>query len=231
MRFKAGRKRTFKNDTIEYGIVEKLSIQGDYLYAIVRHEGIVYANEAGEFRNTDTDLFGANGTPEQLLILADVLIPTDIIPAMVSVDYKFFIGKKVEVVTSNDEPRIVLLSRIASSLPARGIQSSDLNMARSASGSRSITNRGRTELGNIGYSSERVDAILLEKYIDISTDADILTYGNEEMWHIDYEKDPKNKNYKDMKKISNFSFVSGLTGKQKKTKSCYLPILSIGGKV
>lgn len=232
MRFRAGRKRVFSNDRIEYGIVEKLSIQGDYLYAIVRHEGIVYANEALEIRNTETDLFGSNGTPEHLLLLADVLIPTDILPGMITMDYKFFIGKKVEVVvTENKEPRIVLLSRAASFIPSRGVQTSDLSLIRSVAGTREITNAGKKELRNLGYTSEEIDAILSEKYVDISTDEDILMYGNEESWHIDQQKDPKNNNYKNMKKISNFTFVSGLTGKQQRTKSCYLPILSIGGKV
>ena len=230
MELKAGERREFKNDTIEYGIVEKLSIQGDFLYAIIRREGTVHANEAGKLVRSNTELLGANGTPEQMLTLAEVLIPTDIIPGMVNMKIDFFIGRKVEVITNSGIPRIALLSRSSSSSPSRKMLISDITNVRTTSTNRELTSGGREILKGKGYKDEQLSSVTKEKYIDISTGPDILSYGVEQTWDIDLQKDSKNKERKDMSKISNFKYVSGLKGKPQKSKTCYLPILSIGGK-
>ena len=226
------RRRVSKSEVIEYGIVEKVSLQGDYLYAVVRSEGIPYQDEDGRIIFRDTYLFGSNGVPEQELLLADVLIPTDILPSMVTMDFKFFIGKKVEVIIDGRTPRVVLLSRCASFLPARKVSVSDIQTAREFNTGRQMGQSAKRYLNGIGFDEKHVDALLSEKYIDIANlDRDILTYGANLQWDVVLESDDKNKTRQDMSKKSNFSYVSGLTGGQMTTKSCYIPVLSIGGKV
>jgi len=231
MRIKAGKPRVNIGDTSEYGIVEKLSIQGDFLYAVVRKEGIFYRDEEDKLVNYKTELFGSNGVPEQELTLAEVLIPTDLLPAMITMDINFFIGKKIEVIINNGFPRMALLSRVTSTYNPRGISSMDINEARTSSETLALESKGKTFLSESGYGSERVNSISKEKYIDISGSQSILRYGIEQSWDLDIQKDNKNKSDKDMSEISNFKFVSGLRGKPLKTKNCYIPILSIGGKV
>ncbi len=231
MEIKAGEERAFKDDIIKFGIVEKISIQGDFLYAVVRKEGTFHLNEAGQIVKEKTELFGANGTPEQMVLLAEVLIPTDILPASINVKPEFFIGKKVEVILNGNIPRIALLSRISSFAPARGMSPVDIYQARRMTTDREFSEPSKELLKLQGYEEERVTAIAKEKYIDISTKEDVLRYGLDKTWDTDLQKDANNKKRKDMTVISETKFVSGLKGEVQKSKSCYIPILSIGGKI
>ena len=231
MEIKVGEERAFKNDIVKFGIVEKISIQGDFLYAIVRKEGTFHVNEEGAMVIEKTELFGANGTPEQMLLLAEVLIPTDILPASINVKPEFFIGKKVEVVLNGEIPRIALLSRISSFAPARGMSPSDIYQTRRITKDREFGKSSMELLKLQGYEEERVTAISKEKYVDISTKEDVLRYGLDKTWDTDIQKDANNKKRKDMTVISETRFVSGLKGEVQKSKSCYIPILSIGGKM
>lgn len=225
------RKRVFADEKIELGYVEKLSLQGDFLYAVVRSEGIYFRREDDSIAVKDTFLFGSEGVPEQDLLLSDVLIPTDILPSMMTMNVDFFLNRKVEVIIHGGFPRLVLLSRCASYSSPRKITPEDLSFSRNATKTGKLTPLGEKYLESIGYDKVAINSIKKELYSTVSNGPDVLTYGDSMQWDLNLASDNKNKKRKDMTTLIDRTHVFGLSEVQQRTKSCYIPILSIGGKL
>lgn len=231
MKYDPTKENGYTSNKIAYGTIEKLSIQGDLMYCVVRRESTLYINDIGVPSVKYGSLFGSESTPENEVSLAEVLIPSDIPPSIITSDFSIFIGKKVEVViSSSNTPVLVLLSRISSSIASRGIEREHIYDIRKKSKDGVLTEYGKTQLVKTGYSKERVDNVLKEKYQDIAAKDDILVYGNKKEWHSDIKNKDNTGKY-NMENIINIDFVSGITKEDRKTKQCYIPILSIGGKI
>ena len=211
-----------------YGIVEKISIQGDLIFTIVRELNKIYINGIGVEIKTGK-IIGSGNIPEQNLILAEILIPTDIHSGNLNIDPKNYIGKIIEVLINNNGiPIIALLSR-SSITQARGVEKEDILKIRNKNQNGIIDDNGKTALVKMGYSEDRISNILKEKYINIKNDDDILIYGNKKEWYTN-SKGKESSSKKDMSKLIDIKYVSGINDEERESISCYMPIFQIGGK-
>lgn len=203
------------------GIVEKVIIQSDYIYMVVRRVPVGTLMSNSETGNIKGELFGANGTPESMLSLAEVMIPTDINPSIASGSLEAYIGRQVPVLVDKDRPLIVLSNASSYSNSPRAISGSKIKELRALSRSGNI-NTSRYDID----AKEILDGILSEKWEDIQGKSAIITYDGIKNWSYLDDKDTSFTGSKLSKeKVMMKNYKEGVN-----VQRCFLPKILIGGR-
>lgn len=208
---------------IREGIIEKIVLQSDYVYAIVRSIPVRVSFSNFETQGSEGELFGANGTPESMLSVAEILIPTDINPSTFSGSFDIYIGRRIPVLVDGSSPLLALINACAYSNSPRAVKGSIIKELRSVSRERKV-NTSKYDL----ESKEILENILNEKWENIQSKSGVITYNDVRNWGYLDDKDlgftgSKINKDKDQIMISNYK-------KGENAERCFLPKILIGGK-
>lgn len=193
------------------GIVANVCPQGDRLYLIVRHPDTI----TGDNRVIGK-LFGSIGTtPEEDLLLVEILVATDIDLSVDALDYSSLIGKKVTVEEGMGRlPRfLVRLKEPVNG--ARTISPEDIIKARSLTPDNTINDEGVDFLEQ-RYGKDQTAAVLGEKYSDFSSGSIIQISGQSD-WQAASMDDMNGRQMLE----TDHSIVNNLTSGKLKDKPCH----------
>jgi hypothetical protein len=213
--------------TTETGIIESISPQGDMLYATIRRVGDTATDVDNNIVKINTTLFNRHGIdiPENKYVLAEILIPLDVMVEFVNIKYEKLIGKTVLVTL--DGGKALYASVLDTSSEARTIAAEDIMKARKLSRSMTkIDAAGVKFLEKSGYAINEILTVLSEEVAEISIDGKVLRYGDAAT-HDTVSKSENSSRY-DMKQ--SISVATNIPPFSAKNKTCHIHIRPFSAK-
>lgn len=204
-------------------VIQSLAPQGSLLFAIARYEDEI-VTQVDDTQKTVPGTYVGNeiGLEEDDLLLAEILIPTDILlDQCPNLDIKTFIGQVVRVELINNQPKVIFLSESIKN--ARIIPREEFQAARATNEFNDIRLPSAQNLLSVnGYSSSDYQKMLQEKVKDIKPDGRILIYAD----IADYcrlSAEDKDDYYKNLSQWTHPSIVTGLPTSKIKDRVCFSP--------
>jgi hypothetical protein len=220
-------KRAFIKE--ELGIIVSLSPQGDSVFAVIRRVGQKMYDFDGNTVYVGTSLFGNElGIEESQLLLAEILIPTDINPKTTHTDYQKLIGQRVTVKIKNDRPIMAHLIGGGEFEP-RTVSRQDLYSARITNSAMSLKdNSAKDFLRKQGYSDSTINAIISEDLGSANILGQVISYGDNATYHKTSIKD--NKTEADLSKSNASGIVKHLSLEKLKNRLCHIHPTALSAK-
>lgn len=208
----------------EMGVIEKVSIQGNDIYAIIRR-----TKQAG--LEKPALLFGNEAQiEEQKLTMAEVLIPLDIKANDIQFDPLKILGESVTVQTRHGDPIMAQLNN--RNRKPRTIDRDRMKEIRAMSKDPSnieVTPKIEQYLAQFGYTKEDIDLTIKDNVENVNKNAKtgVIRYGDEEAWDRS-STDDGGKN--DWKNTTPVKIVTGLSKHLLKQMSCHVPVQIFQGR-
>lgn len=211
------------NPRITACIIVSLVPQGDLLFAIARYPDVTVTNPDGSQTTTKGGYVGnESGVDESLLILTEILIPTDLDVSLIhSYDLQSLVGKSANVTIIDGYAAQIHIN--VNTVDARSIPRQTILAARSTNISRSLSDPAASSyLVNQGYDAQTFSGLMNESVKTISPDGSILIYGNTADWSRQSIEDTQgDSSYKDISKTAPISAVTGLPTQQLNQVVCF----------
>ena len=208
----------------ELGIIEKISIQGNDVYAVVRRK-----KQAEE--GNPALLFGnEQRIDESKLTMAEILIPLDIKANDINYDPLKILGEVVTVSTRHGDP--IMASINNKNRKPRTIDRDRIKEIRAMSKDPSnieITPDIEKYLQQFGYSKEDIELTLKDdlKTVNENAKSGVIRYGDESAWDRTSTEDAGKDDWKNNNAVK---IVTGLAKSTLKNLSCHIPTSILQGR-
>ena len=209
-----------QEESFEPGIIESVSPQGDYTFAVVRRKGDEVKDVDLNVVRANTYLFGNKyNLPESQVSLHELLIPLDISGNITTINYEQLIGEEVMVEVRGGRPIMAYLD-IKVKTP-RSIHPKDIDQARLLSDDLDISSKEAVDhLKAVGYKEEEIKDVTKQFYETLEVNGKIISYGTVVTNHKTSQQDGKSEQDITKKGILESS-VTGLPTTKLKEKSCH----------
>ena len=208
----------------ELGIIEKISIQGNDIYAVVRRK-----KQAEEGKSAL--LFGnEQRIEESKLTMAEILIPLDIKANDINYEPLKILGEVVTVTTRHGHPIMAQLNN--KNRKPRTIDRDRIKEIRAMSKDPQhieITPDIEKYLSQFGYTKEDIDITLKDNLETVNTNAKsgVIRYGDEQSWDRTSTDDAGKDDWKNNSAVK---IVTGLAKSTLKNMSCHIPLSILQGR-
>lgn len=208
----------------ELGIIEKISIQGNDIYAVVRRK-----KQAEEGKSAL--LFGnEQRIEESKLTMAEILIPLDIKANDINYEPLKILGEVVTVTTRHGDPIMAQLNN--KNRKPRTIDRDRIKEIRAMSKDPQhieITPDIEKYLSQFGYTKEDIDITLKDNLETVNTNAKsgVIRYGDEQSWDRTSTDDAGKDDWKNNSAVK---IVTGLAKSTLKNMSCHIPLSILQGR-